>query len=188
MLSEIFKPIFKLFMICLAEFMILMFNLNNQYYNDAFKVTVNNQDIYVEFYEQYRRVLIPLLLDARNGTSGNNETSTYVNRIKFNPKMTLNIEEYLVNYKNGDRRKHSSSWILGEYYIYTKVTLPDTRLIIKRKGKVLYDGPYMEDISSYVNEPGRYFLQTTVTRKDNFYTTIKTYMSFNFILEGDTNE
>lgn len=190
MLGEMFKSILKFFIIGIIVFAFLIFNLSNSYPSNTFKVTINGDEIYVRYYEKYYRG-IPFILGTLGGISDtDNEVEPVVNNIPMNSQMLLTIEEYQVFLVNTNNRSYNNKrWVFNkEKYTYEKQALSPTKLTIKRKGKTIYDGKYIQNISKYVDEPGRYFFQAEVTRKDNFYTTVKTFMSFNIIVGGGNIE
>jgi hypothetical protein len=176
-------------LIGMAVFMLLSFNWNASYYVNTFKTAINNKELYVYFYEKYKRGLIPLIFGAESGYSSSNDITPIVNEIKYDKKTILDISEYEVYWKDSnDRLKRKVNFGAEDYYTYKKIKIHKTKLIIKRNDKVLYDGDYIKDISKYVIEPGRYYFQVYVYRNDNFYTTITTRMSFNVIVKGDNYE
>jgi hypothetical protein len=186
MLGEMLKPLRNLLIIVTTLFILLLFNFNSKYYSNTFKVTINNQDIYVCFYEHYNRGLIPFILGTFNSKGDlSNEVSPIVNNINFVGAFKLMIKEYEVYYKDSNERSYrNQDWIFHDKYDYKETRLSNINLVIQRKNKTLYEGNYIEDIGKYVNEPGRYFFKVTVKRKDNFYSTVMTYMSFNVIVGG----
>jgi hypothetical protein len=189
MLNEIFKPFIKMLLIGLFIFIFLSFNWNGEYYKNTFNVTLNNKELYVYFHERYKRGLIPLILGTESGYDSANDITPIVNEIKYSKKIILDIREYEVYWKGtNDRLKREVFFSAKNLYTFKKIKIHKARLIIKRKGNVLYDGDYIKDISKYVIEPGRYYFQTYVYRSDNFYTTITTGMSFNIIVKGDNHE
>ena len=86
MLSEVLKPVGTLIIIIVAEFLILFFNLNNIYERNAFKVSINNQELYVYYSEQYRSVIFPFLLDARNSVHSPNAVTPVINKVEYSEK------------------------------------------------------------------------------------------------------
>ena len=188
MLSEVFKPIGKLIIIGIIEFFILFFNLNNIYDRNAFKVSINNQKLYVYYSEQYRSVIFPFLLDARNSIHSPNAVTPVINEIKYSNNIELNLKEFEVYHKKSNTRDSADGWYFSSKYNYKETSMQDVKLIIKRKGTILYNGDYIKNISSYITEPGRYFFQVKSSRKINFYTSVKTHMNFNVIVYGDKYE
>jgi hypothetical protein len=189
MLSEMFKPFVKMLLLGMVIFMLLSFNWNNTYYKNAFKVTMNDKELYVHYYEKYKRGLIPLILGTESNYESSNEVAPIVNEINYNNEIVLDISEYEVYWKDSNTRpRENVVWRFCDTYSYKKIKLHKTKLIIKRKNKILYDGEYIKDVSKYVNKSGRYYFQTYVYRNDNFYTTVTTHMSFNVIVKGDNHE
>ncbi len=189
MLNEMFKPLRNLLIIVIVIFSLLLFNFSNKYYSNTFKVTINNNDIYVQYYEKYKRGIIPFVMGTVNSQHSSNDVTPIVNNISYSEPFKLSIKEYEVywnKYKN--RSFENKSWNFHDKYNYREVTSSDIHLVIKRKNNILYNGKYVEDISKYVNEKGRYFFNVEITRKDNFYSTLKTYMSFNVIVGGGQYE
>lgn len=188
MLSEVLKPVGTLIIIIVAEFLILFFNLNNIYERNAFKVSINNQELYVYYSEQYRSVIFPFLLDARNSIHSPNAVTPVINKVEYSENMELDLKEFEVYHKKSNTRDSVEGWYFSSKYNYKETRMQDVKLIIKRKGNILYDGDYIKNISSYIVEPGRYFFQVKTRRKINFYTTVKTHMNFNVIVDGDKYE
>lgn len=188
MLSEMLKPLRNLLMLSIILFILLLFNVSNKYYSNTFKITVNNQDIYVQYYERYKRGLIPLIFGTFNSKELSNDVTPIVNNVEFTKPFKLSIKEYEVYWKkHEDRAYKNPTWNFYDNFKY-KETFSKANIVIKRKNKVLYNGKYIEDISDYVNEKGRYFFNVTVTRKDNFYSTVITHISFNIIVGGGQYE
>lgn len=187
MLSEIFKPIGKLIIIAFVEFIILFFNLNNRYDRNAFKIKINNHEMYAYYAEQYRSVIFPFLLDSRNSIHSPNSIQPVINEIPYDSNMQLELKEFQT-YNKKNERESSDGWYFSSNYVYKEVKVGDTYLLIKRKNKILYEGKYISNISKYIIEPGRYFFQIKVGRNTNFYTSVKTHINFNVIVSGDANE
>ena len=53
---------------------------------------------------------------------------------------------------------------------------------------MLYDGDYISDLSSIINEKGRYYIHIYSIRKDGLLTSVKTHISFNVIVGGGNHE
>lgn len=190
MLNEMLKPVRNIIIILVVVFLFFMFNFNNKYYSNVFKVTLNDNDLYLHYYEQYNRGIIPFLLGTSNGINDtSNEIEKVVNEIPYNKKMILSIKEYSVYWKKDNVRVFNNKrWVFQKNYNYKEEVINDIKMTIKRKNEVLYNGNYIEDISEYLHEPGRYYFNINVIRKDNFYTAVKTYINFNVIVGGGNNE
>lgn len=192
MLSEIFKPIIKTLIIGLVILLFLLFNFDNNYAHNTFEIFVNNKKIYAAYYENYYRGIIPFLFGTVNNVKVTaNDVEPVVNNLDLSDGFILDIKEYDVYLKiTGKRSLNKRTWYMENTkdYDFKQRSLSETKLIIKRKNKILYEGKYIRDISKYIDESGRYFCQAIIIRKENFYTKITTHISFNFIVGGGNYE
>ena len=54
--------------------------------------------------------------------------------------------------------------------------------------KTNYKGDYINDLSKYINEKGRYYIHIYSTRKDSLFVSVKTHISFNVIVGGGNRD
>lgn len=160
-----------------------MFSFFTAYYakydKNLFEVKINDKLVKCYYSEKYSNGFI-----INTGTSDYNEVENNINKIEFNNKVYLDLDEYELYYKNGNRASAISSWNKNENLNYKKVKGTTIKLQIKRKNTILYDGDYIKDVSKYINEKGRYFIHIYSTRNENLLTNIETHISFNFIFGG----
>ena len=185
-LEQIMKP-FKIAFICLVVEFIILFKLFTALYSvydkNLFVVNMNNVEMNCYYSEKYTN---GILISATS--SGYNSVENRVNRIDLDDKITLRVQEFEVYYKNGQRKSTASGWYKDDSDVYEKVNDSDMELLIKRKNKVIYAGPYIEDVSSIMNEKGRYFIHIYVTRKNTLLSSVKTHISFNVVVGGGNRE
>jgi hypothetical protein len=185
MLGEVLRPLKNLIIIMIVLLFFLLLHVNNNYYQNAFEVSINNKPIHVYYDEKFLRGPLPPIIGAYNQRTQSNDISPVVNEVEYSNTLNLTINEYEVYWKDTNERSYDNKvWHRQDRFSYKEISLHKANMIIKRKNKYIYDGSYIEDISTYVNEPGRYYFQIMITRKDNFYTSIKTHMTFNIIVNG----
>lgn len=184
--SNILKPFKIIFIILIIEFL-LTFSFFTAYYakydKNLFELKVNDKLVKCYYSEKYSSGFI-----INTSTSAYNDVEYNVNEIEFSNKVYLDIDEYELYYKNGNRASAITDWHKNENLNYKKINGTTIKLQIKRKNKVLYDGDYIKDISEYVNENGRYFIHIYSTRKENLITKVETHISFNFIFGGGNHD
>ena len=105
---------------------------------------------------------------------------------QLNNQMFLNLKEYEA-YSSSGFQVDVDDWWFNNSFEYKEINSNIERLVIKRKNNILYDGKYIENVSKYVNESGRYFFHIYSKKKINLFVSIKTHISFNVIV-GDLNE
>lgn len=86
------------------------------------------------------------------------------------------------HYGNGDSNIIASSNNIKLYLTESLYEKGDIRIQIKRLNKILYDGKLINDLSKYVNEDGRYYIQIYDTKKLGFLKKLRTHITFNFIV------
>lgn len=185
-LEQIVKPFKIIFIFAIVEFVILFSfftTLYSSYDKNLFVINMNDIDMSCYYSEKYTN---GILVNATS--SGYNSVENRVNMIDLNDNMILNIEEFEVYYANGHRKPSVDGWYKDESFKYKKVNDSDMKLQIKRKNKIIYEGPYIKNLSSIINEKGRYFIHVYVTRENNFISSVKTHISFNVVVGGGNRE
>ena len=170
------------FLILLIFFLSFLsfFTAYSSYYNqNIFTISLNGKEMNCYYTEKYNN---SFLVRARK--EGYNSVSNRLNEIPLEDIMELNVLEQEVYYKNGNRKLDVVNWKKDAQLEYKTVDTSKIQLEIKRMNKVLYKGNFKKDISKYINEKGRYYIHIYVTRKDGFFTTIKTHISFNVVVGG----
>ena len=160
---------------------LLMLNFESSYKKDAFKITLNNYDLKCHYKETYQNAFL-----VKNGWESSNSVDRNINSVKLNNQMFLNLKEYEA-YSSSGFQVDVDDWWFNNSYEYKEINSNIERLVIKRKNNILYDGKYIENVSKYVNESGRYFFHIYSKKKINLFVSIKTHISFNVIV-GDLNE
>ena len=186
MIKLSFQNIFKYFIIGLIiEFLVIFCfftALYSSYDKNVFEIKINGNLMKCYYSEKYKSAFI---LGATS--SGYNSLETEINRVELSDNIKLEVNEYEVYYKNGTRKENTNGWSKDDDLDYRKVKPQDISIQIKRMNKVLYDGKIISNLSEYINESGRYYIHIYSTRKNNFFTSIKTHISFNVIIRGDNN-
>lgn len=185
-LSEILRPLNKLFLIMLVQiimFLAFLSALFSSYDKNLFEIKINNTFMKCYYTEKYSNTL---LINA--SSRGYNQVENLINKIDLNDKIILDINEYEVYYKSGRRKEDTNNWLRDSGLNYKKVTDSEINIEIKRKNKVIYEGEYIKDISKYINEKGRYYIHIYSKRKDNILSSVKTHISFNVIVGGGNYE
>ena len=167
------------FFLCFSFFIIQY----SSYDKNLFEITLNGMEMKCYYTEKYTNGLL-----INTGVSSYNSVEKEINEIDLNKDIILNINEYEVYYKSGGRKRDTNGWLKQDNLNYKKVNNSNMRLEIKRKNKVLYKGNYTSNLSSIINEKGRYYIHIYSTRKDGILTSIKTHISFNVIVGGGNRE
>lgn len=181
-LKQIIKP-FKIFFILAIVEIVVLFSfftsLYSAYDKNLFVINMNNIDMSCYYTEKYTN---GILINA--SSSGYNSVENRVNMIDLSDNMILNIEEFEVYYASGYRKPTTDGWYKNKSLRYKEVNDSNMKLQIKRKNEIIYEGPYIKNLSSIINEKGRYFIHIYVTRKNNFISSVKTHISFNVVVGG----
>jgi hypothetical protein len=184
-LSEIFK-IFKHLFLILIIVLIISFSFFTLKYSgydmNIFEININGTPMNCFYSEKYNSAF---LVQAQ--TSSLNDVDPAINSIELEDTMNLEIDEYEVYYKSGRRKEDTTGWHRDDGLNYVKVD-NDVKIEIKRMNKVLYDGKYINDLSKYINEKGRYYIHVYSTRSAGLFTSVKTHISFNVIVGGGNYE
>ncbi len=184
-LSEVFYPFKRILIISLIVLFILLSYIilrNGIYDQNLFEIKLNDELIVGNYKENIKRNF--LINFDREGYNYNNKT---INRVSLEDEMMLTINEYEVYNEAGRRVSADDYWVKLEDFTYKKVDNSKVELEIKRMNKVLYSGEYITDISNYLNENGRYYIHIYVSRKDGWFSGVRTHFSFNVIV-GDEYE
>lgn len=182
-LKSIFTPFKKLFIINTIVFILvflLFLNLTSSYDKDLFKVEINGIQMKCYYEERFKIAGISVA-----GTGSYNSVLNSKNSIDLENSMNLNIKEFEVYYKSGNRKGNIIGWYINRELTYKEVSNP-IRIEIKRMNELIYDGEYIQDISKYMNEKGRYYIHVYVNRKVSIIRNVVTHISFNVIV-GDGN-
>lgn len=176
-------------LVILIEASILMFNQSNNYDQNVIDITINEVPIHLYYKEAYRSVLIPYLLDSRNESSAFNIGLPPINEIEYDDNLEISIKEFST-YNQDNERVSLSGWNMNiNKYQYKEEKINNCEMIVKRLDNVIYQNSCIKSLTEIVTEPGRYFFQVILKRNINFYTSVKTHMSFNVIIkEGLNNE
>lgn len=184
-LSEIFYPFKRILIICLIVLFILLSYviLRNGFYDqNLFEIKLNDVLMVGNYTEKISNNIL-----IKFDREGNNYTNKSVNRVSLQDNMLLQINEYEV-YNEHDRRVPGDDyWVKLDDFIYKEVNYSKIRLEIKKSNQILYNGNYIENITPYINETGRYYIHIYINRKDGWFSGVKTHFSFNVIV-GDQNE
>ncbi len=184
-LSEVFNAFKHLFLILIItlivsfSFFILKYS---GYDKNIFEININGTSMNCFYSEKYNS---GFLIQAQ--TSSLNDVEPAINSIELSDTMNLEVNEYEVYYENGKRKEDTDGWHKKEDLNYVKVD-NDIKIEIKRMNKVLYDGEYINDLSKYINEKGRYYIHIYSSRNVGLFTSVKTHISFNVIVGGGNYE
>lgn len=186
-MNEAWKPVKHLFIILLIEAIIII------PFFTAYCADYDENSIFVKLNGKLMDYYYTEKYNSANFLKTGNEAVTSldynVNEIDLEDSMILDISEYEAWYKTSKLRASvycKECW--DENYNYKKVTNSKINIEIKRKNKTIYKGKYIRNLNKYIYEPGRYYFHIYSTRKDNFYTSVKTHISFNVIVGGGNIE
>lgn len=185
-LGEIIKPFKYLFIVMIIETILCISfftNLFSNYDKNLFEISLNGELMNCYYSEKYNN---GFLIQAN--TESYNSVENRVNNVELSNNMQLDVNEYEVYYKNGHRKFDTNGWLRQDSLDYKKVNNQNINIKIKRMNKTIYDGEYISDLSSYINEKGRYYIHIYSTRKDGLFTSIKTHISFNVVVGGGNHD
>lgn len=181
-LKNIFIPFKIIFIIMIIE-IILCFSfftsLFSAYDKNLFEISLNGKLMKCYYSEEYKNSFF-----IQASTESYNSVDNMINKIELSDNIKLEVNEYEVYYKSGNRKSDTNGWLRQDNLDYKKINSQDKSIQIKRMNKVIYDGKYISDLSPYVNEEGRYYIHIYSTRKDGLFTYVKTHISFNVIVGG----
>lgn len=181
-LVMIIKPFKYLFIVMLVEILVWFTFFTNFYSNydkNLFEISLNGKLMNCYYTEKYNKDFF-----IHANSEGYNSVENRINKIEMSNEMQLNVDEYEVYYKSGYRKTNTNGWLKQDNLDYKKVNSEDKSIQIKRMNKIIYDGKYISDLSSYINEEGRYYIHIYSTRKNGLFTSVKTHISFNVIVGG----
>lgn len=123
-----------------------------------YDVTLNNEQIFIYYEEEYYNVVIPVVYTQRENkffyTSQNPNDSK--NEIDIQEKYILDLKEYACY--NNDKGENVKVSCGHEALSETKkeVKLTKNLMTIKYQDKIIYEGNYKKDVTKYLKEPGEY--------------------------------
>lgn len=188
-IKYLFKKYFMI-PIIIVLFSLALFDPN--YHSDFYGIKINNQSIYFAFQGTYKRSLLSMSWNTQLNTSNYFEYETIdvdnmtgVNRIKLNSTINLDYKVIGCYLKNTGLKVRCTYSMLNQYYkyIYKTRDINDETMQIKRKNQVVYDGPFINQLSNVIKEPGRYYFVIQGTYKHAFFDEGKYRISFNVIVE-----
>lgn len=186
-MNETWKPIKHLFIILFIEGLILIpffTAYSADYPENAIFVKLNGKKVEYYYTEKYNSAYF-----LRSGKEGSTDIGYGINEIDLRDSIVLDISEYEAYYKTSKLRADIyCKECRGKEFNYKKVTNSKVNIEIKRKNKTIYKGKYIKNLNKYIHEAGRYYFHIYSTRKDNFYTSVKTHISFYVIVGGGNLE
>jgi hypothetical protein len=190
-LKAMFSPLKPILIFGLIEFIILFcFTTSWQgAYPKTIKILkINDKDAFFYATEVYQSYALPIYTSSEVSSYGTGGESYETNNLNKESKIHLSIEEYEEYYMGMRTKNNAPNAIRNKNCDYKKVRSNDMQLKIFRKGKTIYDGPFINDITNIINEKGRYFIHIYLKRTPSFGTSIKTHISFNVIVDGGNYE
>ena len=176
-----FKKFCLIIFIIIILIMFFSTYVTNRYNQNKFEVYLNNKEMRYYYHEDYSNFFLVLA-----SIGGHVLVFTQPNSIDLTNKIELTLNEYEVYNKQGLRRSYDYGNI-DPNWEYKKVN-NNLKLEIKRMDKTIYKGDYINDLSKYINEKGRYYIHIYSTRKDSLFVSVKTHISFNVIVGGGNRD
>ncbi len=176
--NNIFQPfiILGIILFSVAAVISLYFSKGSSqnYYSNEFVVSLNNTKMKYIYRETFNNKVT-----KENYDVGENFQDIIITKTD---SLLLDFKEYEVYDINNLRINGSFYNKLNEEkkYVY-KIVNNDVKLKIKKEGNVLYNGKYTENIASYLNETGRYYMHIYNTRNEHG-NKIYTDLSMTFML------
>lgn len=172
--------------LCVLISLIIGFIFTNTYDRNYFKVLVNEQEISFYLNEKFDKTYVPKLVHSKNFTndwliSGEHK----LNEIQLSDNIKMNVIEYIcLNKKEGSRINCGSYYTNGSKPILKDTENKPYKLKIEKKNVVIYEGDYINDISNYITEEGRYYFTVNLLRNDSKMTEIDSEIIFNIKFVG----
>ncbi len=178
------KQMLIVFINIVAMFAILIMLYGYAYPENSFEIQLNNNDLKCYYNETYQNTFI--ISHGYYGLHCN--TNIKKNVIPKSEAYSLTIKEFEV-YDKSNNRIENSYWKQDSNYDYKEINDSKITLKIENKNGILYEGNYINDISDYLQDNGRYYFHVTVVsnRNPKYLAFVKTMISFNVIV-GDSNE
>lgn len=118
-LNEIIKPFKFLFIIMITEIIIcfsFFTNLFNAYDKNLFEVSLNGKLMKCYYSEKYNNAFF-----IQASTESYNSVDNMINKVELSDNIKLEIDEYEVYYKRGNRKSDTNGWLRQDNLDYKKV-------------------------------------------------------------------
>lgn len=179
------KSLIVIFCISFLLVVFLLISFNNSFFENKFVVTFNDQNINARYYSKYSELLL-----VKRVSEGRLNSYSYaydlLNKTYLSDKYTLDLKEYEIYDRFGHRESYSpvSSNVKTEIVEDSNVDLK-----IERMDKVLYEGPFISDVTDFISEEGRYYFHIYVKSKRSTtpIARVNTTLTFNVLVVGYEN-
>lgn len=169
--------------VCLSVAILLLYAYNNSYFKNKFVISINDYEVNARYKSEFSEFLF-----IKNNSEGYiksySKTSDLLNEIPKSNKYILNIKEY----EAYDKYKHRESYQESmSSHDYKNVNNSKNRLKIERMNEVLYDGDFINDVSEYITEEGRYYfhIYNKSKRTSFIFARVNTMFTFNVLVVSD---
>lgn len=152
------------------------------YIANKFVIRINDNDLIFRNDEECK-------IARHNCVQQNADYKNGLNRISNADSYILNVLEY-EGYDSFGHRQSTNPETRNINIKVSSYELIDSnikRLRIQKSNKTIYDGKYMEDISDYIKEDGRYYFYVYSVSKRGILSNVKSNIYFN-VEVGDNNE
>ena len=166
--------------ICLFVFIFILLAYNNSYFKNVFSIKINDVSINARYLSEFSELLfVKNTSEGRLYNYGSESELFY--EIPKSDKYTLSLNEYELYDKFGHRDSFSDN---NRGDSLKEVTSSTNNMKIERMGKVLYEGPFLSDISNFITEEGRYYfhIYNKSKRKSTPFARVNTMLTFNVLV------
>ena len=161
--NNIFQPFIVfgiiLFIVAAAASMLFAQGSSSNYYSNEFLVSLNNEKARFIYKETFNNKVT-----KENHDVGENYQDTIITK---GSNVLLNFKEYEIYDINNLRVNGTFYNKLSEERHEYKLVKNNIKIKIKKDNAVLYEGEYIEDLTSYFREAGRYYIHIYNTRKEH---------------------
>lgn len=165
----------------------MYFAVNNGYEDKRYTVSINDAQVEYHLEEQYVYNSVPIFVHVKNWKSEDVSNDTHISMINsslVNP--TIKFKTYECFNKSTGKKISCESTSARKLEKYS--TIIPYKMVIQNKGKVIYNGKYVEDLKNIINTSGRYYFNLYLKDSEKAFEDIRTEISFQVKFVGDKYE
>lgn len=171
---------FVIFLLCNIHFYIF-----NHYDKRKYQIKVDHQEITYYIQEKYTLTSFPFFVHTKTKVNEMryNEKVEALNEVKLK-KPQLHFEAYQCYNVHNEKKLLVPINIDLVINRKKKISLTPSKLVIQYKHKILYEGKYIEDLSPYLKEEGRYYFTLFLKKSDHLWEKTESMISFEIKFVG----
>ena len=164
----------------ITTFFIVYYSTND--YSNKFVISINDTELLARYDTEYVKFIFKRFSGGTYNKSVSNNSMLF-NKIKTCDKYILNIEEYEAynRFSHREEYKSTTNQELKEVFDNNKT------MMVQKDNKIIYEGKFLNDITSIIKENGRYYFHVYTKQKGNSspFGYSKTSLHFNFLVGDD---